>query len=145
MTPGQGAQGRDLSKIPIFVLSSLPAVLRAGNRDVTAVGGSKLALLSVHEREAIRSVLTKVQYVELSVEKSFNREYLRSIPIHHAIAVRRPQKILFVHVKKRLQTLFGAAVLCQRGHPPFSDSAVSVLVSFWFPVISRTSHLPGSH
>ena len=47
----------------------------------TAVGGSKRALLSVPEREAIRSVLKKVQYVELSVEKSFNREYLRSIPI----------------------------------------------------------------
>jgi len=47
----------------------------------TAVGGSKLALLSVPEREAIRSVLGKVQYVELSVEKSFNREYLMSIPI----------------------------------------------------------------
>jgi len=47
----------------------------------TAVGGSKLALVSVPEREAIRTVLKKVQYVELSVEKTFNREYLRSIPI----------------------------------------------------------------
>jgi len=55
----------------------------------TAVGGSQLALLSVHEREAIRSVLTKVQYVELSVEKSFNREYLRSIPISPDVAQRR--------------------------------------------------------
>ncbi|WP_292367688.1 ASKHA domain-containing protein [Methanoregula sp. UBA64] len=55
----------------------------------TAVGGSKLALLSLHEREAIRPVLDRVEYVELSVEKSFNREYLRSIPIYHMIAGRQ--------------------------------------------------------
>jgi len=52
----------------------------------TAVGGSKIALLSVPERNAIGAVLAKVRYVELSVEKSFNREYLRSIPIYHAIS-----------------------------------------------------------
>ncbi|MDD1703019.1 MAG: ATP-binding protein, partial [Methanoregula sp.] len=52
----------------------------------TAVGGSKIALLSVPERNAIVSVLAKVRYVELSVEKSFNREYLKSIPIYHAIS-----------------------------------------------------------
>jgi uncharacterized 2Fe-2S/4Fe-4S cluster protein (DUF4445 family) len=52
----------------------------------TAVGGSKIALLSVPERNAVVSVLTKVRYVELSVEKSFNREYLLSIPIYHAIS-----------------------------------------------------------
>lgn len=55
----------------------------------TAVGGSKMALLSVHEREAIIGVLKRVEYVELSVEKSFNREYLRSIPIYPMIAGRR--------------------------------------------------------
>jgi len=65
---------------------SLDRVVLAGE---TAVGGSKLALLSVRERGAIVDVLKKVQYVELSVEKSFNREYLRSIPIYHAIAGRR--------------------------------------------------------
>lgn len=52
----------------------------------TAVGGSKIALMSVPERNAIGAVLAKVRYVELSVEKSFNREYLRSIPIYHAIS-----------------------------------------------------------
>jgi hypothetical protein len=51
-----------------------------------AVGDSKLALLSVHEREAIRLVPDRGDYVELPVEKSFNREYLRSIPIYHTIA-----------------------------------------------------------
>ncbi|WP_409199136.1 ASKHA domain-containing protein [Methanospirillum lacunae] len=52
----------------------------------TAVGGSKIALLSGSERESIKKILMKVKYVELSVEKSFNREYLRSIPIYHAIS-----------------------------------------------------------
>jgi len=56
----------------------------------TAVGGSKLALLSVAERSAIRDVLGKIRYVELSVEKSFNREYLRSIPIAPGAGGRRP-------------------------------------------------------
>jgi len=49
----------------------------------TAVGGSKITLLSVSERKSIQTILKKIQYVELSVEKSFNREYLRSIPIYH--------------------------------------------------------------
>ena len=51
----------------------------------TAVGGSKMALLSVSERASIKSTLTRVRYVELSVEKSFNREYLRSIPIYRTV------------------------------------------------------------
>lgn len=52
----------------------------------TAVGGSKIALLSGSDRESINNILTRVRYVELSVEKSFNREYLRSIPIYHVIS-----------------------------------------------------------
>jgi len=67
------------------LLPQVPAdrVVLAGE---TAVGGSKLALLSVRERGAIVDVLARVQYVELSVEKSFNREYLRSIPIYRTIS-----------------------------------------------------------
>jgi len=70
------------------LLPQVPAdrVVLAGE---TAVGGSKMALLSVRERDAIVDVLKKVQYVELSVEKSFNREYLKSIPIYHMIAGRQ--------------------------------------------------------
>lgn len=48
----------------------------------TAVGGAKIALKSVRERAKLDQILGKVQYVELSVEKSFNREYLRAIPLH---------------------------------------------------------------
>jgi uncharacterized 2Fe-2S/4Fe-4S cluster protein (DUF4445 family) len=70
------------------LLPQVPAdrVVLAGE---TAVGGSKMALLSVRERGAIVNVLKRVQYVELSVEKSFNREYLKSIPIYHTVAGRQ--------------------------------------------------------
>lgn len=51
----------------------------------TAVGGAKIALKSMREREQLAGILGKVHYVELSVEKSFNREYLRSIPIFKAL------------------------------------------------------------
>lgn len=54
-------------------------ILLAGE---TAVGGAKIALKSVRERAKLDQILGKVQYVELSVEKSFNREYLRAIPLH---------------------------------------------------------------
>lgn len=47
----------------------------------TAVGGAKMALKSVFEREKLQQILQKIVYIELSVEESFNREYLRSIPI----------------------------------------------------------------
>lgn len=51
----------------------------------TAVGGAKIALKSVHERDRLAQILREVHYVELSVEKTFNREYLRSIPIYRAL------------------------------------------------------------
>ncbi|GAB7014890.1 ASKHA domain-containing protein [Methanogenium cariaci] len=47
----------------------------------TAIGGAKMALKSVSERDNLQQLLAKIEYVELSVEPSFNREYLRSIPI----------------------------------------------------------------
>ena len=50
----------------------------------TAVGGAKIALKSVPERDKLERVLEKVEYIELSVEKSFNKEYLKSIPISGA-------------------------------------------------------------
>ncbi len=46
----------------------------------TAIGGAKMALKSVSERDNLQQLLAKIEYVELSVEPSFNREYLRSIP-----------------------------------------------------------------
>lgn len=54
-------------------------ILLAGE---TAVGGAKIALKSVHERAKLDRILKNVQYVELSVEKSFNKEYLRAIPFY---------------------------------------------------------------
>lgn len=47
----------------------------------TAVGGAKMALKSVSEREHLPQLLNRIDYIELSVEPSFNREYLRSIPL----------------------------------------------------------------
>lgn len=45
----------------------------------SAVSGAKMALKSLKEREEIESVARKVEYVELSVEREFQRTYLRSI------------------------------------------------------------------
>jgi len=47
----------------------------------TAVGGAKIALKSSDARKNIEDVLKKVEYLELSVEKSFNSKYIRSIPL----------------------------------------------------------------
>ncbi|MDI9646207.1 MAG: ASKHA domain-containing protein [Archaeoglobales archaeon] len=45
----------------------------------SAVSGAKLALKSIQQRNEIEKVVRKVEYVELSVEKEFQRVYLRSI------------------------------------------------------------------
>ncbi len=45
----------------------------------SAVSGAKMALKSLKEREEIENIARKVEYVELSVEREFQRTYLRSI------------------------------------------------------------------
>ncbi|HIH69335.1 ASKHA domain-containing protein [Methermicoccus shengliensis] len=47
----------------------------------TAVGGAKMALKSVKEREEIEEVVDFVEYVELSVDRNFYRTFVRAIPI----------------------------------------------------------------
>ena len=47
----------------------------------TAVGGAKMALKSVKEREKIEEVVELIEYVELSVDKNFYRTFIRAIPI----------------------------------------------------------------
>lgn len=47
----------------------------------TAVGGAKMALKSVAERDAIPRILDTIEYIELSVVPSFNTVYLKSIPL----------------------------------------------------------------
>lgn len=45
----------------------------------SAVSGAKMALKSMKEREEIERIARTVEYVELSVEKDFQRVYLRAI------------------------------------------------------------------
>ncbi len=47
----------------------------------TAVGGAKMALKSVKEREKIEEVVELIEYVELSVDKNFYQTFIRAIPI----------------------------------------------------------------
>ncbi|MET1123766.1 MAG: ASKHA domain-containing protein [Archaeoglobaceae archaeon] len=47
----------------------------------TAVGGAKMALKSVKEREEIEDVVEFIEYVELSADKNFYRTFIRAIPI----------------------------------------------------------------
>lgn len=47
----------------------------------SAVSGAKMALKSLKERAEIEEVARMVEYVELSVEKEFQKIYLRSIPL----------------------------------------------------------------
>ncbi|WP_456329686.1 ASKHA domain-containing protein [Archaeoglobus sp.] len=47
----------------------------------TAVGGAKMALKSVEEREKIEEVVGKIEYVELSADKNFYRTFIRAIPM----------------------------------------------------------------
>lgn len=47
----------------------------------TAVGGAKMALLSLDVRDEMEKVVQKVEYVELSVEKDFHSVFIRAIPI----------------------------------------------------------------
>lgn len=47
----------------------------------TAVGGAKMVLKSVSERDVIPRILDKIEYVELSVVPSFNTVYIKSIPL----------------------------------------------------------------
>ncbi|WP_048149269.1 ASKHA domain-containing protein [Methanolacinia paynteri] len=47
----------------------------------TAVGGAKIALKSLEKRNELKEILKRVRYVELSVEDSFQKDYLASIPI----------------------------------------------------------------
>ncbi|MBP2134233.1 uncharacterized 2Fe-2S/4Fe-4S cluster protein (DUF4445 family) [Methanomicrobium sp. W14] len=47
----------------------------------TAVGGAKIALKSLFERDKLEKILKEVEYIELSVESSFSSQYLKSIPI----------------------------------------------------------------
>lgn len=66
-----------------IILDILPDISRekivfAGE---TAVGGAKIALKSLERRNELKTVLEKVRYVELSVEDSFQKDYLGSIPI----------------------------------------------------------------
>ncbi|MCS7131074.1 MAG: ATP-binding protein, partial [Archaeoglobaceae archaeon] len=45
----------------------------------SAVSGAKLALKSLRQREEIEKVVKRVEYIELSIEKDFQKVYLRSI------------------------------------------------------------------
>lgn len=45
----------------------------------SAVSGAKLALKSLRQREEIEKVVNRVEYIELSIEKDFQKVYLRSI------------------------------------------------------------------
>ncbi|EHQ35520.1 ASKHA domain-containing protein [Methanoplanus limicola] len=78
-----GSFGTHVNIENAVILDIIPGIKRenivfAGE---TAVGGAKIALKSVHERRKLEKILEKVEYIELSVEKSFNRRYIRSIPI----------------------------------------------------------------
>ena len=82
-----GSFGTHINIENAITLSIIPdidrkKILFAGE---TAVGGAKMALKSKSEREKIIQLLAKTGYVELSVEPSFNREYLVSIPISEVL------------------------------------------------------------
>ncbi|MDK2781451.1 MAG: hypothetical protein PWR13_479 [Archaeoglobi archaeon] len=47
----------------------------------SAVGGAKMVLKSVKEREEVRRALEKVEYVELSADKEFYRTFVRAIQL----------------------------------------------------------------
>lgn len=76
-----GSFGKHVDLENARIIGLLPQngeVIFAGD---SAVSGAKIALKSVREREEIERVVKRVEYVELSTERDFQRTYLRAIPL----------------------------------------------------------------
>lgn len=76
-----GSFGKHVDLENARIIGLLPKngeVIFAGD---SAVSGAKIALKSVKQRDEIKRVAKKVEYVELSTERDFQRVYLRAIPL----------------------------------------------------------------
>lgn len=78
-----GSFGRHINVENAKVIGLLPdipseKITFAGD---TAVGGAKMALKSVRVRDEMEDVVSRLNYVELSVEKNFYSVFVRAIPI----------------------------------------------------------------
>ncbi|MEM1576736.1 MAG: ASKHA domain-containing protein [Archaeoglobaceae archaeon] len=76
-----GSFGKHVDLENARIIGLLPKngeVIFAGD---SAVSGAKIALKSVKQRDEIERVAKKVEYVELSTERDFQRVYLRAIPL----------------------------------------------------------------
>jgi len=76
-----GSFGRHVNFENAKTIGLLPEVedWRVSFSGDTAVGGAKMVLKSLKEREEVRRALEKVEYVELSADREFHTTFVRSI------------------------------------------------------------------